>query len=109
MANNFEDFQNLSKTQFESAAVTTQSFVKGLQVIAAETTEYTKNSMESATAFLEKLLGIKSPDLAIQLQSEYAKHSYADFVALATKLGQLYSDLAKEAFKPIETLQGVNS
>jgi phasin family protein len=103
MANGFEDIQKFSKTQLETAAVTSQSFVKGLQAIAAETTDYSKKSLENGSAFLEKLLGVKSLEAAIQLQSEFAKTSYADFVAEATKLGELYSNLAKEAFKPIET------
>ena len=60
MANSFEDFQKISKTQLESAALTSQSFVKGLQAIAAETTDYSKKSLESGSAFLEKLLGVKS-------------------------------------------------
>jgi hypothetical protein len=46
----------------------------------------------------------------IQIQSEYAKTSYADFVAQATKMGELHSDLAKAAFKPaaqaIAAIQG---
>jgi phasin family protein len=104
MANGFEDIQKFSKTQLDTAAVTSQSFVKGLQAIAAETTDYSKKSLENSAAFLEKLLGVKSFESAIQLQSEYAKSSYAEFVAQATKFGELYSNLAKEAFKPIETV-----
>jgi hypothetical protein len=42
-------------------------------------------------------------DSVIQIHSEYAKTSYEGFVAQAKKMGELYSDLAKEAFKPIET------
>jgi hypothetical protein len=38
----------------------------------------------------------------VQIQSEYAKAAYAAFVAHATKMGELYSDLAKAAFKPVE-------
>ena len=38
----------------------------------------------------------------IQAQSEYAKTLYADFAAQATKMGELYSNLAKACFKPIE-------
>ena len=58
---------------------------------------------------MEKLLGAKSYDTAIQIQSEFWKTSYASFVAQATKIGELYSSLAKEAFKPVETAvsQGV--
>jgi hypothetical protein len=38
----------------------------------------------------------------IQIQTEYAKAAYADFVAQATKMGELHSNLAKAAFKPAE-------
>ena len=112
MASNLDVVQTFSKTQLESAALTSQSFVKGLQAIAAETTDYSKKSLESGSAFLEKLLGVKSLESAIQLQSEYAKASYADFVAQATKIGELYSNLAKDTLKSIETailgVKGVN-
>jgi hypothetical protein len=39
---------------------------------------------------------------AMEVQSEYLKSSYEGLVAEATKLGELYVDLAKEAYKPFE-------
>ena len=38
------------------------------------------------------------------MQTEYAKTAYEGFVAEASKLGELYADLAKESYKPFETL-----
>jgi hypothetical protein len=102
MANNFEDFQKFGKEQIETATSTSTNLAKSLQTIAAETADYSKKSLENGSAFFEKLLGAKSLDTAIQIQSEYAKTSYAHFVAQATKIGELYSNLAKEVFKPIE-------
>lgn len=104
MAYEFEDIQKYGKEQFDAAAATTTSFAKAWQTIASETAEYSKKAFESSSAFLEKLLGAKSLDSAIQIQSEYWKTSYADFIAQATKMGELYSNLAKEAFKPFETI-----
>jgi hypothetical protein len=113
MANTFEDIQKFSKMQLESAAVKPQFLVDGLKAIAAETTAYSKKSLEIGFSFLEKMLGVKSPGAAIQLQSEYAKASYADFVIQVKKNGELYTGLAKETFKSIETaipgLKGVIS
>jgi hypothetical protein len=37
-------------------------------------------------------------DTVIQIQTEYAKTAHADFVAQATKMGELHSNLAKAAF-----------
>jgi hypothetical protein len=103
MAYEFDDIQKYGKEQFDAATAATTSFAKTLQAIATETADYSKKSFESGTAFVEKLLGAKSYDSAIQIQSEYWKNSYAGFIAQATKLGELYSNLAKEAFKPIES------
>ena len=36
---------------------------------------------------------------AIELQSDFAKSAYEDIIAQATKVGNLYSDLAKDAFR----------
>ncbi|MGA7655353.1 MAG: phasin family protein [Methylocella sp.] len=102
MAQEFEDIQKFGKEQFDAAAAATTTFTKTLQAIATETADYSKKSFESNSAFVEKLLGAKSYESAIQIQSEYWKSSYAGFVAEATKLSELYSSLAKEAFKPIE-------
>ena len=78
------------------------SFPTILQRIFAEGADYTKKSVEARFALGEKLLGAKSLDTVIQIQSEFAKTSYADFVAQATKMGELHSDLAKAAFKPAQ-------
>jgi len=103
MANEFEDVQKYGKEQFGAAAVATTNFAKTLQTIATETADYSKKALENNSVFMEKLLGAKSYDTAIQIQSEYLKTCYAGFVAQATKIGELYSKLAKEALKPVET------
>ena len=64
-----------------------------------ETIEYSKKSLENGSAFVEKLLGAKSFQSAIYVRSEYAKTSYAALVAYLTKIGELNTKLAKEAFK----------
>ena len=77
-------------------------FTTTLQAIFAEGADYTKKSVETRLALGEKLLRAKSFDTVIQIQTEYAKTAYADFVAQATKMGELHSNLAKAAFKPAE-------
>jgi hypothetical protein len=48
---------------------------------------------------VENLLGAKSLDKAFEVQTEYAKGAYEGYVAHASKLGELYANVAKEAFK----------
>jgi len=103
MVANFDNVQQLGKDQFEAASSTASAIAKGWQGIAAETQDYSKKSFEKGRAFAEKLLGVKKFDEAIALQQEYAKSAYEDFVAQATKMGELYTGLAKEVFKPLES------
>jgi hypothetical protein len=102
MANNLEEFRESGKEQLEAATTLSSSFGKSLQTIAAETTDYSKKSIENGAAVVEKLLGVRTFESAIQIQSEYAKAFYEAFIAHATKIGELYSNLFKEALKPIE-------
>ena len=74
---------------------------KASQAIAIA--DYTKHSFESGTKTMENLIGAKSLDKAFEVQTEYARAAYEDYVSCASKLGQLYTGLAKEAFKPYQS------
>lgn len=104
MAANFDSVQKLGKEQFEAVSTATAALTKGWQSIAAETTDYSKKSFEKTRALAEKLVGVKKIDEAFELQSEFAKGAYEDFLAGATKIGELYQTMAKEAFKPVENV-----
>jgi phasin family protein len=103
MVANLEEFQSLGKEQLEVASSVATSLAKGLQTIAADSADFSKKSIESNAAFVEKLLAATSLPDAIQIQSDYAKSAYDSLVAQATKIGELYSSVAKEAFRPLQS------
>jgi hypothetical protein len=93
---------DMQKTTNESVDATTRSFegaTKATQAITAEMADYTRRSFEDGALTMEKLLRAKSPDKAFEVQTEYAKMAYEEYVSHATKLGQLYADFSNEAFK----------
>jgi hypothetical protein len=100
---NFEDFQKFSKQQIETVTAVTSKVTKGLQEIAVESTDYSKKAFAESTAVMEKLMGAKSVETAIQIQTDFAKTAYESFVAQVSKINQLFVKLATEAFKPVET------
>ena len=102
MLENFEDVQKISKANVEATTQAFGTLSKTTQAIAAEMADYSKRSFENSTKAMEKLFGVKSLDKAIEVQTEYAKTAYEGFVAEATKLSTLYTDLAKETYKPFE-------
>jgi len=99
---NFDQFQKFGKEQLDASMAAASNFAKGVQAIVAEQSDYAKKSVEAGSAFVEKMLGSKTMESAIQAQQDFAKSSYEGFVAQATKVGQLYQNLAKEALKPVE-------
>ena len=110
MTKDFDIIEHAGNGQLNGVTMNLSSFSTTLQAIFAEGADYTKKSVESRLAVVEKLLGAKSLETVIQIQSEYAKTSYAAFVAQAAKMGELHSNLAKAAFKPaklaIANMQG---
>jgi hypothetical protein len=104
MNQQFESFQKLGKDHVDATLRTLGTVSKGAQTIAVEVADYSKKSFEQGSATFEKLVGAKSLDKAIEIQTDYLKAAYESLVAQSTKLGELYSNLAKEAFKPYEGL-----
>ena len=97
-----EELQQYGKEQFDAAVASANTFSSGFQAIATAYGDYTKKSFEDTKSFVEKLSGVKSMDKAIAVQTEFAKSAYETFVAESQKIGALYSDLAKQAYKPVE-------
>ncbi|HUB64236.1 MAG TPA: phasin family protein [Methylocella sp.] len=103
MAYLFDGFQKFGKEQLEAVTTSSSSLAKGWQTIATESSEYSKKSLENGSAYFEKLLGAKSFENTLQIQSEYAKTCFDGFFDYVKRTGELYSNLAKESYKPMET------
>ena len=99
-ANN--DFQKMGKDNFDAMVRSYGELNKGLQAIAARWTAFSKDAFEDATRTFEKLVGVKSFEQAIEIHSAYAKRAYDNWVVEATKIGEMYADVAREAYKPVE-------
>lgn len=98
----FEDIQKFGKDNLDLAVKAFGAQQKGVQAIATEVADYSKKAIEAGSATFEKLAGVKTLDKAIEIQSDYAKTAYEGFVAHATKVGELVTELTKESFKPFE-------
>ncbi len=106
MVKNLDEMQQFGKDNVDATMRSFGVYSKTMQAIAIEMADYAKKVFEHGTSTAEKLLGAKSIDKAFEVQSDYVKSSYEGFVAEATKIGELYSDLAKEAYRPFESQVG---
>jgi hypothetical protein len=102
MMNNFEDIQKLGKNNLDASVKSFSALAKSAQSIATEMTEYSKKSFEDGGKAMEQLLSAKTVEQAVEIQTEFAKAAFEDFVAGLTKISELYADLAKETYKLFE-------
>src|SRR5229473_1269859 len=86
------------------AVTPADNFPISIQTIANAYSDYTRKSLEETTSFVEKLTGVRSLDKAIEIQAEFARQAYETFVAESQKICELYSELAKQIFKPFAGL-----
>jgi phasin family protein len=99
-----EMMQKYGKSQVEALTTASSTFTKGLQQIAEETAGFSKKHFETSSAALQELLGAKSVEKAIEIQTNFAKTSFENLVAQSTKVGELYTSLVTEALKPAEQI-----
>ena len=102
MLKGFEEFQKVGKDGFDATVRSFGEVNKGFQAIAAEITDYSKKAFEDGTRAFEQLIGAKTIEQAIEIQSQYAKKAYDNYMAEVSKLGEMYVGLAKDAYKPVE-------
>jgi phasin family protein len=101
-----DPMQKFGKEGMDMAMASFGAWTKNAQAIATELTDYSKKYFEDSAAAMEKLMGAKSLETAMAVQSEYLKASYESFVAQSSKISELYAGLAKEAYKPFESVLG---
>jgi hypothetical protein len=98
-----EEFQKVGKSGFDAAVKSFGEFNKGFQAIAAEVTDYSKKAFEDGTRAFEQLIGAKSVEQAVEIQSQYAKKAYDTYIAEMSKISEMYAVRARDAYQPVES------
>jgi hypothetical protein len=89
---------------FSIAAAPADDGPLSIQTIADAYAEYTRKSLQESRSFAEKLMGVRSFDNAIEVQTEFARQALANFVADSQKICELYGKLATQIIRPWEGL-----
>jgi hypothetical protein len=96
------EYQKAAQTGFEAASRSFSEANKGFQALAAEMMEYSKSAFDDAIRTWEQLIGVRSLEQAIQIQSDYAKRVYENHMAELKKLGEMCVGMVRDASKPVE-------
>lgn len=103
---NIDDANKKGKEAMDAMLKNYSEVTKGFQAIATEATDYSKKSFQDLASYVEALTSVKSVEAAFELQTSFVKSSYEGFVAEATKIGEMYAELAKTVYKPYEATVG---
>jgi hypothetical protein len=85
-------------TNFDSVGVLTE-IGRRWMAIGVEMTDYTRRSFEEGSELFVKLLAAKSPEQAVEIQSDFAKRAYDAHLKEVRKISGLYADFAKGALQ----------
>lgn len=99
--NNFEEIQKASQQAIDASTKSFGKINEGMQTLATEFSDYTKKNFEDSTAAMEKLMGVRSVEQAMEIQSSFMRKSYDGAVAQATKVGEIYAEMSRDALKPV--------
>ncbi len=102
MLGNLEEMQKAGKMQLDTVNHSALLMLKGAQKMTAEAAEQARDSVERCSSYFERIVGAKSPDEAMRIQSEFATASWERFFAGANKIADTCAGLAREVSVPMK-------
>jgi hypothetical protein len=97
-----QEYQKAAEIGVEAASRSFGEVNRGLQALAAEMTDYSKKAFDDAIRTWEQLIGVRSVEQAVQIQSDYAKKAYENHMAELSKLTKICVGMAEAASTPVE-------
>jgi hypothetical protein len=94
-----QQFQKAAETGVGSILQSWGELNRGWTAMAAEVNEYSKTVFNDATRTMEQLVGAKTFEDVVEIQSTYAKKAYDNHIAEVSKLGKMCSTLVGNAYK----------
>jgi hypothetical protein len=94
--------QEQMQSGFEAAGRSFTEANKGFQALAAEMMSYSKTAFDDAIRTWEQLIGVRSLEQAMQIQSDDAKRFYENHMAEMKKLGEMTMGMVRDASQPVE-------
>jgi Phasin protein len=76
--------------------------VAGLPAIALAYGEYTRKSWQAGGSLIERLMTARSFEEAVEIQSEFTRQAYTNFLSQSQRICVLYGEWAQQFFRPFE-------
>ncbi|MDJ0948898.1 MAG: phasin family protein [Alphaproteobacteria bacterium] len=96
-----DEMSKFGKENMDAAVKASTIAAKGFEAIGKEVTEYNKKAFEASVANAKALMGVKTVQEALELQTGFARSSFDDFVSKGTKISELSVKVAQDAVEPV--------
>ena len=97
-----QEYQNAAITGLGVSSRSVSEFNRGLQEIADEMTDYTKQSLEEVVRAWQRLLDARPFGRLVEIQTRYMQNAYEAYASEASRVGELYLGLARRVADPIK-------
>ena len=100
-AKSYDDIISFNQDNFEAIVEFGKATAKGVEELNAEVLAFNKVALEENIAAAKAVMGAKTVQEAVDLQTEWAKAWFDSYMSQATKVGELTAKVAQEAFAPV--------
>ena len=107
MTKNYEQVASFGKENAEAVVEASNIALKGVEAINNEIMAFAKTSMADSMTAFSKLMAVKTPQEALELQGEMVKSSFETMVAKTTEISEMGNKLANEAAAPVSARANV--
>lgn len=98
----YTEFATIGRENIEAAVKTNAALSAGIEALGQEVMVYARTALQSASETARGLLGAKTLEDVVKLQTDLAKRHFEGMVAGTVKLSELGVSVASEAFAPWE-------
>ncbi len=98
----YDQFLTYGKETAEACSKSATAAGKGAETFHNELYGFSKKSIEDSIAATKALMGAKSVHEALELQSDFAKSVFEEYVGQITKFGEIFASSAKDSLEPLQ-------
>lgn len=101
-ADKFDDFATYNKANLDAALAAGAIFAKAIETFGQEVMTYNQKAVEDGVANAKKLLGCKTLQEVIEVETEFARANFDRLVTESTKISELVTKVANETAEPLQ-------
>ncbi|WP_185982488.1 phasin family protein [Aureimonas mangrovi] len=98
----FDEANTAGKEAMDNGLKSFSAMTKGFQQIAAQSTDFAKQSYEHSAQMFDQLSRARSLDKAMEVHGTFAKDAYERWVSQTTRVSELCAEAMREAYQPFE-------